>query len=105
MDIQQLLLPPVEEVDDSPDDFAEQIAQRYEPTPTEESDDDEVEVLPRIAASQALVLLSQLRLHEEQSSNCNTDWIQSLDRYEKVVRTRQFEGLQQRPLDSYFFSN
>ncbi|KAF2164155.1 hypothetical protein M409DRAFT_25501 [Zasmidium cellare ATCC 36951] len=102
MSIQQLLYVPEEDVVDNLDDLAEQIAQQFEPIPPEESDQEEVEQLPRIHASQALKLLRQLRLHEEQSDDCNSSWLQSLDKYEKVVQQRAVVGLQQQEISLYF---
>lgn len=101
MNTKLFINPMDEEVVDSPDDTAEHIAQQYEPVPQEESDLEEVEELPRIRAKQALQLLQQLRLHEEQAEDCNIDWIRSLDRYEKVVRRRHQEGLQQAQISQY----
>ena len=104
MSIQQLLQPSDEVVEDSPEDIDEQIAQLYEPVVEDDSEPEEVEVLPRIKADQALQLLRQLRLHEEQSDDCNSQWIRSLDSYEKVVYRRQFQGLQQRSIDGWLTS-
>jgi len=78
MDIYQLLNDPDEAVEDSPIDVAEQIAQSFDTTP-EESEDEPFEELPRVLPSEALHLLRQLRLHEEQSDDCNTAWLRSLD--------------------------
>lgn len=102
MTIQQLIHPLDEEVVDDLEDSAEHIALLFEPTPPEESDEEVVEELPRISASQALQLLKQLRLHEEQSDNCNNSWLQSLDKYEKVVQQRMAVGLQQQQISSFF---
>ena len=57
MSIQQLLQPSDEVVEDSPEDIDEQIAQLYEPVVKDDSEPEEVEVLPRIKADQALQLL------------------------------------------------
>lgn len=104
MDIRTLISPPEEVVEDSNDDIAEQIAQLFEPIPDQESDNEGVEELPRIAAQQALLHLRNLRLHEEQSDDCNSDWLRSLDRYEKVVKHRQQKGLQQSQLETFWTS-
>ena len=105
MNIQQLLYREDEVVGDSSDDIAEQIAQQYEPVPQKESDQEGVEVLPRIVALQALQLLRQLRLHEEQSEDCNSAWLKSLDRYENIVQKRMIDSRQQRPISDYFTTN
>lgn len=95
MSLQQILLPTDEVIEDSSEDLVEQIAQQYEPVQEVDSEPEELEVLPRIRADQALKLLQQLRLHEEQADDCNTQWISSLDSYERILQRRQFEGLQQ----------
>lgn len=88
MSISAILNDPDELVDDTEQDVAEMIAAQYEPPPEEESDEEEQE-LPRISGLQALQSLQLLRLFEEQSNDCNFDWLRSLNRYESVVRQRK----------------
>ena len=95
MNIQQILAPIEEVVEDSYKDITEQIAQQHEPVMDEDSEPEEIEVLPRIRAEQALKLLQQLRLHEEQSDDCNVQWLRSLDSYKRVVNRRRLQGLGQ----------
>lgn len=102
MDIQAIINPPEEAVEDSLEGSFEAIAQQFELLVEEESDDEVVEQLPRVTPFDSVQLLRRLRFHEEQSTDCNGDWLKGLDSYEKLVQKRYHESLQQRRIDSYF---
>ncbi|KAI1004052.1 hypothetical protein K3495_g4159 [Podosphaera aphanis] len=102
MDVNYLLHLPEELVEDSADDVHDRLVQLYSPVEDQESEEEGVEELPRVQPRQALLLLQQLRLYEEQKSMPNTGWISNLYSYEKVVRKEQTEGLKQQSLDKYF---
>ncbi|KAI7340379.1 hypothetical protein KC315_g724 [Hortaea werneckii] len=106
MDIHTLINPPEEVVEDSPEDSTEAIAEQFEPLlqQEDEAEDELVEQLERVTAHEAVKLLSRLRLHEEQSTDCDGDWLKGLDQYEKVLQKRYQESLQQGRLDRYFIT-
>ena len=103
MGIQRLLEPVEEEVDnlEEDEDIEAQIIAQFEPRP-EFEDGEVLEELPLITAAQALQALYTLRLYEEQSKQGLLEWIQQLNKHEKVIRRRQFESLKQRDISSFF---
>ena len=102
MDINSLLNLPEEVVVDTADDLDNHIIDLCSPVDEQESDDEAVEVLPQVPPQQVLRLLQSIKLGEMQSSNCNADYIRWLERYEKVVKQRHLEGLQQANIQSFF---
>ncbi|KAI6854140.1 hypothetical protein KC338_g9359 [Hortaea werneckii] len=102
MDLSTLIEPADEAIYDKSEDLMDQIVEQYQPTPLEEPVDEYVEELPRVPASEALILLQRLRLHEEQSKDCNMDRIRDLERYERVLDRRLKDSLQQKTIDSWF---
>lgn len=105
MGIDNLIEPIGEDVLDTSDDIHQQIVQDWSPAQEEEaSEEANDEALPRVTPFQALLLLQDLRLHEEQSTDCNNDWITALERQEKVVRARYSVGQQQSYINNYFHS-
>ncbi|KAI0995678.1 hypothetical protein K3495_g12501 [Podosphaera aphanis] len=66
MDVNYLLHLPEELVEDSADDVHGRLVQLYSPVEDQESEEERVEELPRVQPRQALLLLQQLRLYEEQ---------------------------------------
>jgi hypothetical protein len=102
MDVNSLLNLPEEVVVDTADDLDNHIIDLCSPVDERESDDEAVEVLPQVLPQQVLRLLQSIKLGEMQSSNCNADYIRWLERYEKVVKQRHLEGLQQANIQSFF---
>ena len=102
MDIDQLLQPKEEDVVDTTEDIERAIIDELSPPQEQESDTEGVETLPRVTPSEAIQLLRRLRLHEEQSDDCNNSFIQQLERQERAIQARRGEGLKQRRLDDWW---
>ena len=102
MNIYQIVNALEEEVGDTAEDIDQAIIDEFSPPQEQESDNEGVKILPRVLPSEALQLLQRLRLHEEQAEDCNTSFIDWLDRHERTVNARRFRGLQQRQLSDYF---
>ena len=102
MDIDQLLQPKEEDVVDTTEDIERAIIDELSPPQEQESDTKGVETLPRVTPSEAIQLLRRLRLYEEQSDDCNNSFIQQLERQERAIQGRRFEGLKQRRLDDWW---
>lgn len=101
MDIRGLIELEDEVIQENQEDLITHIAGLFEP-PAEESDTEEpAEVIRPISIEEALQLVQRLKIHEEQSEDCNNDWIRSLDQYEKVVKDRRLKRLHQSQLDSW----
>ena len=102
MDMTALLNLPEEIVKDGPEDLDHQIIALCSPVNEQKSDNEAVEVLPRVPPQQVLRLLQSIKLGEMQSDNCNADYISWIERYEKVVRQRYLERLKQANIQSFF---
>ena len=103
MSVNSLLNPEEETVQDQSNntDLTEQIAQRFDPQPDHESDEEE-EVIARIPTSQALHAVQLLQVYEEQQEDCVLHKILvQLEEYEAVMKRRQQQSLQQRGIQSY----
>jgi hypothetical protein len=74
----------------------------YSPVEEEESDDEDVEVLPTIRPHEVLRLLQGIKIGEMQADDCNADYISWIERYERVVQRRQIDALKQAPIQSFF---
>lgn len=105
MNIYNFINQPEETIEDSMQDLTTHIASIYEQVEEEEEDTEPVEVLPKVTAAQALQMIQNLRLHEEQSDDCNNNWIHQLDQYEKVLKVREMKGLTQSQLDGWLVQN
>jgi hypothetical protein len=101
MDLNRLLEPPEEVVDDQEVDLVEEIAAQYD-TRADFEEEELLEEQPQITISEAIAALSTLRLFEEQSEQGQPKLVQQLNKYEKEIRKRQFQSLQQQSLDRYF---
>ena len=102
MDIDQLLQPKEEDVMETTEDIERAIIDELSPPQEQESDTEGVETLPRVTPLEAIQLLRRLRLHEEQSDDCNNSFIQQLERQERAIQARRGEGLKQRRLDDWW---
>jgi hypothetical protein len=102
MDVTLLLNPPEEEVTDITEDLDANIIAQNSPVDDEESDNEEVEVLPQVQPQQVLHLLQSIKLGEMQADDCNADHIAWIERYEKVIRRRHIEGLKQAGIQAFF---
>jgi hypothetical protein len=58
----------------------------------QESDSEEVEVLPQVSPREVLRLLQFIKLGEMQSDDCNPDHLRWLHRYEDVVKQRHLDS-------------
>lgn len=104
MSLAQIMNPADEIIEDNAAETAEQIASQFDAVEECDSEEEGVEELPLVTAMQALQFVDGLRLHEEQSNDCNNDWIRSLYRYEKVLQGRVSQRRQQQPLEAFFQS-
>ncbi len=89
MDIESFLFPAEESLHDNSDHIDREILAAFAPAVEQESDE-EIEVLTKVTADQALRALQVLRLHEEQAEDGNPWWVSHLDRQERVVMARKF---------------
>jgi hypothetical protein len=102
MDVNALLNIPEEQVNDNCEDLEDHLVALYSPVEEEESDDEDVEVLPTIRPHEVLRLLQGIKIGEMQADDCNADYISWIERYERVVQRRQIDALKQAPIQSFF---
>lgn len=100
MDI-RAFLNPAEAVQDSLDDVDNRVLARYMPE-IEEDSEEELEILPRVSAEEAIAAIQKLRLYEEQQAEGNPAFIQEVERHERVKWRRKLDLQSQRDIRSYF---
>ena len=105
MDIHSFLNPVDEQVEDHGEDILQQVADAYSVDPstekTYETDEDDVQEA-KVTADQALILLRQLRLHEEQQEDGDEVFCQRLNRHERELLARTKKSKKQSSITSYF---
>ena len=90
MDVANFINPTAEMIDDDDEDHFESILEAYSfggPMRDHETDEEDITVEP-VKESEALYLLSRLRLYEEQQENGDKMVISRLNDYEKDIRAR-----------------
>lgn len=100
MDI-RTFLNPAESVQDTMEDVDSQVLAQYMPE-IEEDSDEEIEVLPKVSAEEAIAAIQKLRLYEEQQMEGNPAFIREMERHEHVVWRRKLDLQNQRDIRSYF---
>lgn len=101
MDIKTFLNPVEETVQNSLEDIDSQILAQYMPE-TEEDSEEELEVLPKISAEEAITAIQKVRLHEEQQIEGNSAFIQEINRHEKVLWRRKLALQSQGDIRCFF---
>lgn len=102
MAIGQCLNPIREEVDDESDEIIEGIAKAYSAGDrTHETDEKDV-FIPKVSYAEALQALQKVWLYEEQHINGYSEWISRINRHERVMRARGFQGLKQASIKAFF---
>jgi len=81
--IQDFIELPGKEVEDSPEDLIESIAELYAGPNRDAETDKEVVDQPQIKLNEALAALQKLRLYKEQQSNSKRDIITTLSRHKR----------------------
>ena len=84
--IQDFIELPGEEVEDSPEDLIESIAELSAGPDRDAETDEEVVDQPQIKLDEALAALQKLRLYEEQQSDSERDVITTLSRHERRIQ-------------------
>jgi hypothetical protein len=105
MSMDQLLNMPEEQVEDGIEDLNDHLISLYSTTQEDESDDEGVQVLPKVQPQQVLNLLQTLKLGELQSDGFNASFISWFERYEQVVRKRHLRSLLRTDIESFFITN
>lgn len=105
MDIQFIINPPTEDVQESGEEIEEEIAERiaaqFDAGPEAESDED-VEIVLKVSVREAKAAVATLRLYEEQRSQPREDWIYRLSREANRIHGDRFEKIVQKDIRSYF---
>ena len=102
MAIGQFLNPSEEEIDDESDEIVEGIAKAYSIGDRTHKTDEEDVVIPRVSHAEALQALQTLRLFEEQHEEGDSELIAKMNRHERVMRARSFQGLKQASIKAFF---
>lgn len=68
---------------------------------THETDEEDVDV-PKVSQLEAMQALQKVRLYEEQHENGDGEWISRINRHERVMRARGFQGLKQASIRGFF---
>ncbi len=59
-------------------------------------------VIPKVRYSEAMKALQKLCLYEEQHENGDSEWISRINRHERLMRARGFQGLKQSSIRGFF---
>ncbi|KMU74493.1 hypothetical protein CISG_04564 [Coccidioides immitis RMSCC 3703] len=103
MDIQHFLNPADEVVEDSPEAIEQHVIALLDPADESKEDEDlATEMLPPITPSEALDLVKQLRLYEEQQDQGDQQLIQQLNSYKSKIAARRLQTQQQQDIHAYF---
>ena len=95
MAIGQFLNPQEENVDDGEEVIVDEIAKAYSIGDRNHETDEEDVIVPKVRYSEAMQALQKLRLYEEQNDNGHSEWISRINRHERVMRARGFQGWKQ----------
>ncbi|WP_375449355.1 hypothetical protein [uncultured Nostoc sp.] len=87
--------PSEEKVDDESEEIVEGIAKAYSTGDKIHETDEEDVVIPRVSHAEALQALQKLQLSEEQHEDEDSELIARINRHERVMRARSFQGLKQ----------
>lgn len=91
-----------ENVDDDMEVIVDEIAKAYNIGDRTHETDEEVVTIPKVGYSEAIQALQKLRLYEEQNDNGDSEWILRINRHERVMRARGFQGLKQSSIRGFF---
>lgn len=84
MDIRAFLLPTEEAVQDSPDYIESQVLAQCMPE-IEEDPEEELEILPKVSAEEAIAAIQRLRLYGEQQTEGSPVFINEVERHERII--------------------
>lgn len=104
MDVNQLLNLPEEQVVDSDEDLDNHLIAVYSPVNEEESDEEDVEVLPQVTTEEINTALQTLQLGEMQSHGYDPSFLRWFERYKRVIFNRRIEGLKQLSIEGYLIT-
>ena len=102
MDIKSFLDPVDETVQDSLDDIDGQVLAQFMPEEVEEDSEEELEVLPKVSAEEAIAAIQKLRLYEEQQADGSPAFIHEIERHERTIWRRKLDLQNQRDIRSFF---
>lgn len=102
MSIDQFLNPLDENIDDMAEVVVDEIAKAYSIGERLYETDEEDVIIPKVGHGEALQALQLLRLYEEQQEGGDSGWILRLNRHERVMKGRGFQGLKQASIKNFF---
>ena len=105
MAIRQFLNPQGEEVDDDLEVIVDKITKAYSTGDRTNETDEEDVVIPRVGYSKAMKAFQKLHLYEGQYENGDSEWISRINRHERLMRARGFQGLKQSSIRGFFWVN
>ena len=96
IDINNFIDPIEKAVTDKTEEIVEYIAAQFSPERDAESDEEDIELQPKIKISEALAALQQLRVfdNEEQQNDGDSSVLSLLNKYEQQIQDRRMESQQ-----------